>query len=176
MGFLRKLIRNFIPHRNYRSFETEKIRTSQFTAIRHKKTTSSLCKALSSISFFIAALCIFEAAVWFSGNFPEPANNTLRIFYLESRISTHLPHTVVNPFEVTARIVASFSLSVALLRHSQFLLDQHRHLNHKQAQRSKEGEGRSNSPCHPSQSRTDYIVLAFLAVLASPKKSDRWLL
>lgn len=60
MGFLRKFIRNFIPNRNYTSFEIQKIRSSKFTVIRRKKTTSSLCKALSSISFFIAALVEFH--------------------------------------------------------------------------------------------------------------------
>lgn len=176
MGFLRKFIRNFIPNRNYTSFEVEKIKTSRYTVIRRKKTTSSLCKALSSISFFIAALCIFEAAVWFSTGFPEPANNSLRIFYLESRISTHLPNLVVAPFEVTSQIVASCALCLALLVYSQFLFDHNKYLSQQQAERTKEAEARNNSPCHCSQCLIDYVVFAFLTLLASPKKSDRWLL
>jgi len=169
MGILRKLIRNLVPKRNYTAYETEKIKTGTFTAIRRKKTNSPLSKVLNSISFFIAALCIFEAAVWFSTGFPEPANNSLRIQYLETRISLHQPYSVKCPFEVTSQIVASFALCITVLAESPSLSGALR-----EKHRPNEEDARSLSVPHPAQSRTDYVVWAFLTLLASPKKSDRW--
>jgi hypothetical protein len=169
MGLLRKIIRNLIPTRNYQSFETEKIKTSKFSVIRRKRKTSSFGKVLRSISFFIAALCIFEAAVWFTTGFPELENNKLRIFYLETRISLHQPTTIENPFEITSQIVQASALILLLLINTQFISDQNKYLSDKYTL-TKQVEYTTN--LKPS---TNWIVLQFLTILASPKKSDRWI-
>mmetsp|Transcript_46843 Transcript_46843/g.41918 ORF Transcript_46843/g.41918 Transcript_46843/m.41918 type:complete len:174 (-) Transcript_46843:216-737(-) len=172
MGIIRKFIKNLIPTRNYQSFETQKIKTSKFTVIRRKRKTSSIGKVLRSISFLVAALCIFEAAVWFSTGFPEPENNKLRIFYLETRISLHQPTTVENPFEIIQSQISYQSALIALLLIStRFKFDQNKYLTDKYNQETET----SNKPNSIEQANTDYVVLQFLTLLASPKKLDRWI-
>ena len=148
MGIIKKFIKSLIPNRNYQSFETEKIKTSRFSAIRRKRKTSSIGKVLRSISFFIAALCIFEAAVWFSTGFPEPENNKLRILYLETRISFHQPTNVENPFDVIQSQILHLSILILLLFISaRFIFDQNKYLTDKYINR--ETEPTNNKPTSP---------------------------
>mmetsp|Transcript_20988 Transcript_20988/g.33515 ORF Transcript_20988/g.33515 Transcript_20988/m.33515 type:complete len:176 (-) Transcript_20988:2722-3249(-) len=174
MGFIRKFIRNLIPNRNYQSFETERIKTGKFCVIRRKRKTSSIGEILRSISFFIAALCIFEAAVWFSSGFPEPANNRLRIQYLETRLSLYQQPTYLeHPFEITSQIISQSALLLLAVINTQFIFDQNKYLTDKYKQESPT----NNLLLHSiNQSRhTDWIVLQFLTKLASPKKLGRWI-
>eukprot|EP01084_Bolivina_argentea_P253221 425290_1 len=100
MNFLRNTIRSLTTTRNYQSYTTQKIKTSKFTVIRRKRQTSSIGKLLSSISYCIAILCIFEAAVWFTNSYTDTATNTLKISYISTRISLYQTHTTQNPFEI----------------------------------------------------------------------------
>mmetsp|Transcript_40631 Transcript_40631/g.66776 ORF Transcript_40631/g.66776 Transcript_40631/m.66776 type:complete len:177 (-) Transcript_40631:280-810(-) len=175
MGLIRKIVNHCLPSRHYQSFELERVKSSKFSKIRRKKKTSSIGKILHSVSFFIAALCIFEAAVWFSTGFPEPENNQLRIFYLETHISIHSQSTSLdNPFEITAQIVAQSSLLVLLLVEAQGIFDRNKYLTdqHRADTPSKHSSSLSAVLQHRT---TDWIVLLFLTTLASPKKQDRWI-
>ena len=173
MGIIRKLFKTLIPSRSYSTYQTQKIKTSKFSVIRRKRKTSSIGKVLRSISFFIAALCIFEAAVWFSTGFPEPENNKLRIFYLETRISLHQPTTVENPFEIIQSQILLQSTLIALLLISgtQFIFDQNKYLTDKYNQETET----TNKPNTIQQANIDWIVRKFLTKLASPKKVNRWI-
>lgn len=176
MGFIRKFIRNLVPSRNYQSFETEKIKTSKFTVIRRKRRKSSFSEVLRSISFFIAALCIFEAAVWFSTGFPEPENNKLRISYLETRISLHQPANIENPYQIIQSALDQLShclLFLLLLISQQFIFDQNKYFTDKDIKDTDKHNYKKVNTIE--QQRTDWIVLKFLTQLASFKKSDRWI-
>lgn len=174
MGYLRSLIRTFKPNRNYQTFETQKVKSSKFTVYRRKKKTSSIGKLLTSVSFFIAALCIFEAAVWFTTGFREPANNKLRILYLETRISLHQPTTIEQPFDITSQIIHQSALIALLLVNTKYIFDENKYLKQKYSEITKEGEI-NNKTRNTNQANSDYyFILKFLAILASPKKRDRW--
>eukprot|EP01084_Bolivina_argentea_P219746 372608_1 len=176
MGIIRNLIRTFIPTRSYQSFQTQKIKTSKFSVIRRKRKTSSISKALASISFFIAILCIFEAAVWFSTNFPEANNNNLRIHYLQQSISTHQPTSIENPFDIINSLINS--LSILLLTHqfiSQFNCIHYLHNKYLYLTDKSINKSTTNPILLTATNSFNWIVLLFLITLIStPKKTSKW--
>jgi len=168
MHLLKRLVRSLTPSRA--TFTTEKIKTSKFTAIRRKRQTSSFSKVLRSISFFIAALCIFEAVVWFSSNFSD-SHLHIRVGWLNTRISQHQPHSVLSPFDVTAQILQSSTLCFFLL----LLTTAKLHSAHSKHPPEVDPPLKSTSPSPDrEQSPSDPVVLHFLSRLASPKKRRAW--
>ncbi len=171
MGIIRNLIRTFKPTRSYQSFETQKIKTSKFSVIRRKRITSSIGKLLSSISFFIAILCIFEAAVWFSTNFPEANNNNLRIHWIETRISSHQFNFTENPFD----IIHSLIIALSIIKLIHFIFDYINKSKYLYLTNKSINKFQSNSLNLNYTKSFDWIVLQFLIInYTSPKKTSKW--
>jgi len=170
---LKRLVRSLTPSRA--TYTTEKIKTSKFTAIRRKRHTPSFTKVLRNISFFIAALCIFEAAVWFSSNLAPSSFSAPQTHWLNSRISQHQPHSVLSPLDVTAQILQSSTLCFFLVLLSTFKLNS---AHNKHAQPSLALDSTLSQSLSPSPdlqtSPSDPVVLCFLSRLASPKKRRKW--
>ncbi len=112
-------------------------------------------------------------SVWFSTNFPEANNNKLRIFYLETRISSHQFNSpnIEYPFDIINTLINS--LLIILLIHSfiEYLNNLYNYLYNKYLYLTQ----KSINKTPINQSIINWIVLQFLIKLFSiPKKTSKW--
>lgn len=153
-----------------------KIKTSRFSKVVKQRKVSKFDQVYSNISLFLAALCLFEAAVWFTTGSPETVNNAVRRSYLEVRVRSHsiicwTPVFVVDPsflVKITVLLVESQLLALQYLHSLEAsknrLIDKHKEID------TTPQLNTDNTP----NTQIDVTVRKFLVILSSPKKTKSW--